>query len=191
MVASMKDRYTDDHPDLKDARAQLAELIEREHQEQAQAAAEQKTQDHQGGSYIDSLASAGLSKLSVDELISLKVQGVTPDYVRQMKASGFEPTVHELIGLKVQGVSPEYVRDIHATGLKPSVHELVEMKIQGVTPGLIRALQSAGLGELHTHDFISAKIQGVTPEFVEKVRSHGFKNLTIRQLINLKMADVF
>ena len=55
----------------------------------------------------------------------------------------------------------------------------------------LRALQSAGLGELHTHDFISARIQGVTPEFVEKVRSHGFKNLTIRQLINLKMADVF
>jgi hypothetical protein len=41
------------------------------------------------------------------------------------------------------------------------------------------------------HDFISAKVQGVTPEFIEKVRSHGFKNLTFRQLIGLKVADVF
>jgi hypothetical protein len=52
-------------------------------------------------------------------------------------------------------------------------------------------MQSANLGELKIHDIIGAKVQGVTPEFIEKVRSHGFKDLTYRQLISLKMADVF
>jgi beta-lactamase regulating signal transducer with metallopeptidase domain len=152
----------------------------------------QKTEEHPSGvSYIDSLESAGLTKLSVDDLIALKIQGVTADYVRQIKAAGFEPTIHELIGLKIQGVSPEYIRDVRATGLKPNMHEIIGMKIQGVTPEFIRAMQSAGLGDLQIRDFMSAKIQGVTPEFITKVRSHGFKDLTLHQLIGLKMANVF
>jgi beta-lactamase regulating signal transducer with metallopeptidase domain len=159
--------------------------------ESQSAPAEQQAEEHKGPSYIDSLESVGLTKLSVDDLISLKVQGVTADYVRQVKAAGFDPNIHDLIGMKVQGVTPEYIRDIRAAGLKPSLRDLIGMKVQGVTPAYIRALQSAGLGDLTIHDFISAKVQGITPEFIEKVRNHGFKNLTFRQLIGLKMADVF
>jgi hypothetical protein len=175
---------------------QLAEL-ERMAREMAsrfesQAAAEEhKAEEHSGPSYIDSLESVGLTKLTVDDLISLKVQGVTADYVRQLKVAGFDPNVHDLISMKVQGITPEYIRDIRATGLKPSMHDLIGMKVQCVTPEYIRALQSAGLGDLTIRDFILAKVQGITPEFIEKVRSHGFKNLTFRQLIGLKVADVF
>lgn len=156
-----------------------------------QDASSSQTKEHTGPSYIDSLAAVGLTNLSVDDLIALKTQGVTPEYVRQMKAAGFEFTVRDLIGLKVQGVSPEYIRDIRATGLKPSTREIMALKVQGVTPEFIHAMQSANLGELKIHDIIGAKVQGVTPEFIEKVRSHGFKDLTYRQLISLKMADVF
>jgi beta-lactamase regulating signal transducer with metallopeptidase domain len=152
---------------------------------------EHKAEEHNGPSYIDSLEAAGLTKLSVDDLIALKVQGVTGDYVRQVKAAGFDPSVHDLIGMKVQGVTPEYIRDIRATGLKPNMRDLIGMKVQGVTPEYVKALQSAGLGDLTVRDFISAKVQGITPEFIEKVRSHGFKNLTLRQLMGLKMAQVF
>ena len=148
-------------------------------------------EEQKGGSYIDSLEAAGLKNLTVDELIELKVQGVTGDYVKQMKAAGFDASVHDLLGFKVQGVTPEYIRDIRATGLKPSAHELMGLKVQGVTPEYIRALQSAGLGDLKIHDFMAAKVQGITPEFIEKVRSHGFKDLTFRQLISLKVAGVF
>jgi beta-lactamase regulating signal transducer with metallopeptidase domain len=156
-----------------------------------QDASSAQTKEHTGPSYIDSLAAVGLTNLSVEELIALKTQGVTPEYVKQMKAAGFEFTVRDLIGLKVQGVSPEYIRDIRATGLKPTTHEIMAMKVQGITPEFIHAMQSAGFGELKIHDLIGAKVQGITPEFIEKVRSHGFKDLTFRQLLSLKMADVF
>jgi beta-lactamase regulating signal transducer with metallopeptidase domain len=174
--------------DILAPQAELAALKENERLEQEVAA---PVQEHKGPSYIDSLASVGLTNLAVDDIIALKIQGVTPEYVREMKAAGFEPTVHELIGLKVQGVTPEYIRDIRATGLKPNVHELEGMKVQGVTPEFVRAMQSAGFGDLKIHDIIGAKIQGVTPEFIQKVRAHGFKDLTFRQLVSLKMADVF
>jgi beta-lactamase regulating signal transducer with metallopeptidase domain len=172
------------------------------------------------GSYIDGMSAAGLKNLTIDELIDLKVQGVTPEYVRQVRASGFDPSVHDIIGMKVQGITPAYVKEIRATGLNPTLHDLVGMKVQGVTPSYVHAMQSAGLGEikvhdiigmkvqgvtpdyvhslksagfgdLKAHDIIGAKVQGITPEYVEKVRSHGFKNLTLHQLIALKNAEIF
>ena len=190
-IAAMKARYTADYPPLNDALSEVAALKGRDQSEQTTPAPEAEVPEHSGSSYIDSLQAVGLTKLSVDEIITLKIQGVTADYIRQLKASGFEPSVREILEMKIQAVSPEYVRDIRATGLKPNMHEFVEMKIQGVTPEFIRAMQSAGFADLHIRDYLSAKIQGVTPEFIEKVRSHGFKDLTFRQLIDLKMADIF
>ena len=183
----MQSGHTDDSSGLRAIAARTAEL----RRDAVQVAAEQKPEQPGGASYIDSLESAGLTKLSVDDLISLKIQGVTADYVRQIKAAGLDPTAREIVTLKIQGVSPEYIRAIHETGVKPGLHELISMKVQDVTPELIRALQSAGLGDLKPRDFIAAKVQGITPSLIEKVRSHGFKDLTFRQLIRLKIAGVF
>ena len=69
-----------------------------------------------GGSYIESLESVGLKNLSVDELISLKIQGVTADYVRGMHAAGLSPSTHELVAMKVQGITPEYVKAMQSAG---------------------------------------------------------------------------
>ncbi|MGI8961071.1 MAG: M56 family metallopeptidase [Bryobacteraceae bacterium] len=69
-------------------------------------------------SYIAGLESVGLKDLQVDQIIALKVQGVTPEYVRAIRAEGLDPSVNELLGMKVQGVNPEYVREIRSTGLK-------------------------------------------------------------------------
>src|SRR5258708_37231932 len=61
------------------------------------------------GSYIDGLKAAGLSEITVDELIALKVQGVTPEYVRAIREYGVHMVVGLLVRLKVQGVTPEYI----------------------------------------------------------------------------------
>jgi beta-lactamase regulating signal transducer with metallopeptidase domain len=173
------------------------------------------------GSYIEGIQAAGLKNLTVDELIQLKIQGVTPQYIRDMRATGLNPSVRELISMRAVGVTPEYVSKVHSAGWNDvTVRELISMKAQGIDPGdagqyrqlglkdltlrglislkamgvtpdYIRALQSLGLTNLSTRDYVSAKAQGITPEFVQKVRSHGFNNLTIHQLIGLKMADVF
>jgi beta-lactamase regulating signal transducer with metallopeptidase domain len=116
----------------------------------------------QRGSYIEGLQSAGLKDLTVDEIIALKIHGVTPDYIREMRAAGIEANSPELVSLKIHEVTPEYVR----------------------------GLAAAGLGNLHVRDYLAAKIQGITPEFIQAIRSHGFKDLTLRQLIALKMADI-
>jgi beta-lactamase regulating signal transducer with metallopeptidase domain len=128
----------------------------------AREAVSENAPTEQRGSYIEGLQSAGLKELTVDEIIALKIHGVTPDYIREMRGVGLEANSPELVSLKIHQVTPEYVR----------------------------GLTAAGLGNLQMRDYLAAKIQGITPEFVQAIRSHGFKDLTLRQLIALKIANI-
>jgi hypothetical protein len=140
------------------ARLEAPTAVERRSKESVS----ENTSNEQHGSYIEGLQSAGLKDLTVDEIIALKIHGVTPDYIRELRAVGIEAKGPELVALKIHEVTPEYVR----------------------------SLAAAGLGNLHVRDYLAAKIQGITPEFIQGIRSHGFKDLTFRQLLALKMADI-
>jgi len=170
-----------------------------------------------GTSFIDDMKSVGFDNLDVDYLIALKVQGVSPEYVREIRASGVDPDASELlamkihdvtpayvkgmreaglnpdteeiIAMKIQDVTPEYVRQIRAAGFDPDAQELVAMKIHGVTPEYQRMLAAAGF-ELDTQQVIHAKVMEITPEFIRQVNAHGFKNLSIEKLIQLKNANI-
>jgi beta-lactamase regulating signal transducer with metallopeptidase domain len=151
---------------------------------QAQVAAEvaqEKTGDVGAPkqSYIDSLNAAGLTDLSVDELISLKVQGITADYIKSMKdyikTKDGKLDVGELIGMKVQGITGDYVREMKAaTGQDVNADELIGMKVQGVTPEYVREMHELGLKN-DSDDIIGMKVQGVTPEYVKEMRALGLK----------------
>jgi beta-lactamase regulating signal transducer with metallopeptidase domain len=169
-------------------------------------------------SFINDMNSVGLENLSADELIALKIQGVTSAYVREIRSTGLNPDVNSLvamkvqditpeyvksmrelgidadandfIAMKVQGITPDYVQQMRAAGFNPSTHELIAMKVQDVTPEYRKALESAGF-EVNVSDLINAKVMDITPEFIKQVRTHGFKDLNIDKLIQLKNADVF
>jgi hypothetical protein len=145
------------------ARVRLARLEAPGAAERRSKEAESQTEPtEQRGSYIEGLRSAGLKDLTVDEIIALKIHGVTPGYINELRAVGIEANSPELVALKIHEVTPEYVR----------------------------GLTAAGLTNLHVRDYLAAKIQGITPEYIQAIRSHGFKDLTLRQLIALKMADI-
>jgi beta-lactamase regulating signal transducer with metallopeptidase domain len=168
-------------------------------------------------SYIDSLKEAGLTNLSVDELIGLKVQGVTGEYVKTMKDLGMNVNVDELIGMKVQGITPEYVKDMraatgqtldsdeliglkvqgvtpeyvrqmHDVGLKADADNIIGMKVQGVTPDYVRAMRGLGL-RVDADDIVGMKVQGITPEYVKGFQEIGFKPDT-DELIGMKVQGV-
>lgn len=171
-------------------------------------------------SYIEGLRAAGLKNLDVNQLIALKVQGVTPQFIRDIHSAGLTPTVGEIIGMRVQGVTPEFIRKVRENWPDTSIGEIIGMKVQGVgpadatayrnvgleklnvgqliafrvhgiTPEYVKSLQAAGLKDLNAGSIIGAKVQGITPEFVQKVRAHGFADLTLHQLIALKNAGAF
>jgi beta-lactamase regulating signal transducer with metallopeptidase domain len=137
------------------------------------------------GSYIDELRSAGLTNLSVDDLITLKIQGITADYVRDMRAAGLDTRVHRLVSMKVQGITPEYVRQMRGG----SQHERARsdyLPHDGRDSGLRRSHAVRRNRQSDGPRVDIGQGSGHTPEFVQKVHSHS-----MHQLISLKMANVF
>jgi uncharacterized protein YnzC (UPF0291/DUF896 family) len=140
------------------------------------------------GSYIDGMKSAGLENLTVDELISMKIQNVTPEYVRGMRKLGFELDPDQLIGMRVQNVTPEYVKQMRDAGLSPTTDQVVGMKVQGVTPEYVGAMQALGLKPT-ADDVIAMKVQDVTPDYARQMHAASLQ-VSIQQLIGMKVQDV-
>src|SRR5450631_4052553 len=82
-------------------------------------------------SYVDAMKAAGLKDLTVDQLVALKIQDVTPEYVRELHEQGLDPDADNLIAMRVQGITPEYVRELRASGLNPDQDQLIGLKVQG------------------------------------------------------------
>src|ERR1700731_3848082 len=168
-------------------------------------------------SYLDAMEAAGFKNLDVDEIIAMKVQGVTPEFIKTMHDLGLQPTpdelvgmrvqgltpedilvmrrfdsnlnIEELIGMKVQGVTPEYIREFHELGLQPSADDLIGMKVQGVTPSYVKEMRATGL-KPNTDELIGMKVQGITPEYVKSLQAAGFKDLDCDELIGAKVQGI-
>src|SRR5579863_10108233 len=133
------------------------------------------TQDPQPApksSYIDGLKAEGLDNLDADELISLKIQGVTPQYIHEIRAEGLKPDVDELVGMKVQGITPEYIHQVRAMNLKFDVDSLIGMKVQGITPEYVDQIRKLGF-KPDADSLIGMKVQGITPEYVHQLNELG------------------
>jgi len=169
-----------------------------------------------GQSYIEAMTAAGLTNLTADQLIALKiqditpeyvremhdlglhpgaegfvgmrVQGVTPDYVKELRSLGFNPDVDQIVGMKVQGITPEYIRELQSVGLKPDGNQVVGLKVQGVTAAYIKGLQEQGLS-LSVEEVIGMRVQDVTPEYVHDIRALGLSP-TAEQIVGMKVQDV-
>jgi beta-lactamase regulating signal transducer with metallopeptidase domain len=131
-------------------------------------------------------------KLSVDELISLRVQGVTPEYIQAMRSAGFgDLPLRDIISMRVQGVTADYIKKMRSTGLGDlSARDIISLRVQGVTPEYISAIRSAGVQLKNAHEAISLKVQGVSPEFVRQLAAAGYDKMTVRDLARLAAAGV-
>lgn len=139
-------------------------------------------------SYIDGMKSAGLDNLSADDLIALKVQGVTPEYVRAIHDLGLRPDADTLVGMKVQGVTPEYIKELRALGFKPDADEIIGMKVQGVTAEYVQGLKAVGI-QPDADEIVGLKVQGVTPEYVRDLQAAGLK-VNADEVVGLKVQGV-
>ena len=148
----------------------------------------QTANDGKKQSYMDAIAAAGVKITDVDELISLKIQGVTPEYIKGMNDLGLQPSVEELIGMKVQGITPEYVREMRKFDSNASIDDLIGMKVQGITPEYFREARKT-YGNLSIEELIGMKVQGITPEYSREFHDLGLQP-SADELIGLKVQGV-
>jgi beta-lactamase regulating signal transducer with metallopeptidase domain len=147
-----------------------------------------QAQTGKGQSYIDSLKAEGFDNLDADDLISLKVQDVTPEYIHQIRAEGFKPSVDELIGLKVQGVTPEYIRKVRSMDANADLDEIISMKVQDITPEYAESMRKLGF-KPDMDQLIGMKVQGITAEYVDEMRKIGFQP-DADQIIGMKVQGI-
>lgn len=139
-------------------------------------------------SYLDAMEAAGFKNLTADELIGMKIQGVTPAYVKEIHDLGMKPTPEEFIGMRVQGITPEYIRDMRAIAPNLSVDELIGMKVQGITPQYANEMRGLGL-KADPDNLIGMKVQGITPEYIRAMQAIGFKPGS-DELIGMKVQGI-
>jgi len=140
----------------------------------APAAQPEQTPSPKSESYIDGLKAEGFDNLSADDLIAMKVQGITPQYIHEIRAEGLKPSADELVAMKVQGITPDYIRQIRAMKLNADIDSLIGMKVQGITPEYVDQIHKLGF-QSDTDQLIAMKVQGITPEYVDQMRKLGFQ----------------
>jgi len=139
-------------------------------------------------SYLEGMEAAGFKSLTADELIAMKIQGVTPAYVKEIHELGMKPTVEELIGMRVQGITPEYLRDLRDLAPNLGIDQLIGMKVQGITPQYANDMRGLGL-KFDPENLIGMKVQGITPEYVKGMQALGCKPDT-EELIGMKVQGI-
>jgi hypothetical protein len=141
-------------------------------------------------SYIAGIEAAGLHDVGIEELVAMKVQGITPAYIEDVLATKLHPGVDDLIAMKVNGIKPTYIEQMRQLVADVNIDHIIAMKVNGITPEYIREMQAAGFDIRIADDFIAAKVQGITPELIKKAIEHGFQDLSIEKLMMLQNIDV-
>ena len=141
------------------------------------------------GSYIDGLKAEGITDVSIDRLIAMKIQNVTPEYVHRIHALGLKPGVNELIAMRVQGVTPELIRELRDAGLAQNIDQIIAMRVQGVTPEYIKQLHEMGF-DTDAGSVLAMKVQGVTGEYAREMRSVTDPKLSGRELVAMRVQGV-
>ncbi|MGA2742994.1 MAG: M56 family metallopeptidase [Bryobacteraceae bacterium] len=147
-------------------------------------------QPEQSHDFLTGIVAAGFRNLTVDELIELKIHGVTPEFAMAVKQAGY-PNVaaQELIQMAIHGVDVNFMRGMKNNGLTNlSVADLVSLRIHGVTPDYMAELKDAGYHGLTADEYRQLRIHGVDAAFIRHLHETGIKNLSVQQLIRLKQS---
>jgi beta-lactamase regulating signal transducer with metallopeptidase domain len=130
-------------------------------------------------------------KLSVDDLISLRVAGVTPQYMDEMRRLfGDSITIREISSLKMHGLTAAYVSEMRSLfGASLSSRDILSLQTHGATPEYIREMRGV-FGDLTARDIASMKSLGVTSKWLQEMRAAGVEVKTARDASSLLSVGV-
>jgi beta-lactamase regulating signal transducer with metallopeptidase domain len=145
---------------------------------------------HTGGSYIDRMKAAGYD-VDLDKFIALKIQGVTPEYAREMSQLGFgKLSADDLIACKIQGVTPEVIAKFKEEGFEvKTVHDAITYRIFNLTPEYAAGMKAAGFDGLDAKQLVAMKVQGVTPEYAKALRQQ-FPGVTAKNVVEARIFGI-
>ena len=135
----------------------------------------------------DDLNSAGFGKLGVDDLFKAAIFKIDSNFMREMKASGFNLGMEDLVKARIFKVDPEFVRQVAQMGFEKEPFEsLVKMQIFKVTPEFITEMRNEGLNNLQVEDLVKLRIFKIDTEFIREAKADGVP-LDVERLVRRKI----
>jgi len=59
----------------------------------------------------------------------MKIQDVTPEYVKALAAEGYKLDAHQVVGAKIMGVTPEFIQKAKSHGFTNlTIEKLIQLK---------------------------------------------------------------
>jgi hypothetical protein len=142
--------------------------------------------------YIASMKKLSDGDLSDGDIISFAALKVDEKYAEEMYKSGYKLTGQNLIQFKAMGITPEYVKGIKASGVDEiSQDDIVQLKAQNVTPDYIREVRDMGFREkISASTIVKLKIFKINKEYVDQIKSAGYSDLPADKLVEFSIFKI-
>lgn len=144
-----------------------------------------------GGFKRDGKALVVGDSLTIDQIIRLRRYGVDGDFVRDIKALGYDtPMYDDLVAIARYGAGPDFIRSMRAAGFSGlSLSEYAQAARYDMNPEFASAMRDAGLGELSLADLTLLSRYDASPEMIRGLRSAGLTNLSAKDVATLARYD--
>lgn len=141
----------------------------------------------QSSDLLDALNAAGLHDLSVDQLISIRDHGVTPDLIRTAVAYfGRGIAANALTSLADHGVSPSYLESLRwsgVTGISPQ--SVITMMDHGVGASLLRSAFAYFHPGPSASDLTMLADHGVSANTIDQFNKYGVSGVSVSDVVRL------
>lgn len=139
-------------------------------------------------SYIKELQKMGFSDLSIDEIMSAKIHGVSAEYANSLRDAGFTNlSMNKIVSARIHGVNPKTIKEMKALGAQ-DIDKIIELQIHNVDAAYVNDLKVAGFGNLPMDKVVSAKIHDVNPETIKEMKALGAED--IDKIIELQIHNI-
>ena len=138
------------------------------------------------------MAQAGFGKLTADDLVACKIQGVTPETIAEIKKQGLEinkrPRCHLLPHLR--GHARVRLRHesrwLRQTSIPNNCSPCASRESHPNTPGN----SNRNFPNVTADDLVKARIFNIDDEFIAQAAKHGFTNLPFEKLVQLRISGL-
>jgi beta-lactamase regulating signal transducer with metallopeptidase domain len=133
----------------------------------------------------------GRNRLSVDDLIALRVHNVTAETIMEMRFLFRDVTIQQIAGMNAVGATPHFVREMRAVGLDVETPgEAQGLAAVGVTPEYVGEMREAGFGVTSASEAQGLRAVGVTPRFVNEMLRVGLEVSSAAEIQGLAAVGV-
>jgi hypothetical protein len=140
--------------------------------------------------FIRSIRAEGY-KVSLEKYVEMRIFNVTPEYIREMRALGYQNlSAEKLTETKIHKATPDYIRKMRADGFDLPLDEYIAFRIHKVTPEFIAELAKLGYRNIDADDLVAMRIHKVTPEFIRELEAAGYHHVPVDKLVQMRIQKI-